>query len=101
MINKNDAEPFHDCDLERPYKTSKKDRKDNILKLFENTLKNVLECHVKIEKVEKKVEKGCRDSGVVVASTVTTYVYYINYKKSVKITHIFFCSFYYSCNLKY
>ena len=50
----------------------------------ENILKNVLECHVKIEKVEKKVEKG-----VVVASTDRNDVYYINYKKSVKITHIF------------
>ena len=35
--NKNDGEPFHDRELERPYKSSKNGPKDNIQK-------NVLEC---------------------------------------------------------
>ena len=30
--SKNDVKPFHDCELECPQKSSKKDPKDNILK---------------------------------------------------------------------
>ena len=42
--NKNDVEPFNDRELERLLKSFKKDPKGNILKMFENVLKNVLEC---------------------------------------------------------
>ena len=42
--NKNDVEPFNDHELERLLKSFKKDPKGNILKMFENVLKNVLEC---------------------------------------------------------
>ena len=50
-------ELFHDCELEHPYKSSKKDPKDNILKMFENVLKNVLECPNYVLEPLKNVEK--------------------------------------------
>ena len=53
-------EPFNDRELERLLKSFKKDPKGNILKMFENVLKNVLECPKNILEHHKNVLEHLR-----------------------------------------